>query len=113
MTTIIEWKYWGRFAILIIYDINMIWVPLPKEDLEKLNRALYMYSIINPRTTNMWYKCKKRQEIDAITDYDSLWLIRKKKRVWIHKLEELRALTDSLYQENGFDKLEKMIRKKV
>lgn len=91
----------------------MIWITPPKEDIEKLERALYMYSIINPKGSIMWYKTKTQEEVYQLTKYDSLYRIKNKKKIWIHKLEEFRELTDKLYKENGFDKLEKLIRKKV
>jgi len=91
----------------------MIWIDLPQEDMERLDRALYMYSIINPKHELMWYKTKSLEEIYWLTKYRSLNNIKIRKKIWIHKLEEFRALTDKLYKENGFDKLEKIIRKKV
>ena len=91
----------------------MIWIELPQEDMERLDRALYMYSIINPKKELMWYKTKSLEEIYWLTKYRSLNNIKIRKKIWIHKLEEFRELTDKLYKENGFDKLEKLIRKKV
>jgi len=41
----------------------MIWIDLPQEDMERLDRALYMYSIINPKHELMWYKTKSLEEI--------------------------------------------------
>jgi len=88
-------------------------IPFHQQDLDKLYRALYMYGIINPKMKQTWYDIKTKEEIYIHTSYDWLFNCVRRWKITVSKYNEMKALADKLYQKYGFDKLEKMIRKKV